>query len=166
MGSRSYVAYIDPLVNGTAAYCHIGAPPEQNGHTLLQNYSDPEDAHARALANLGRITLWPNPKDTLLHSTPRPPHTFTRGTQTFFGSHWGLGIEWLYAWTPDGWFVAPGYRASPALADLHFQDKDPGDPEWLPHLKLLRKHQSPVPLGWLIQQTAASAGPDLGKIRP
>lgn len=153
MGSRCFIAHIDRKGNGRAIYCHKGADPSENGKILLQHYND-EDS-ARTITALRSISsLSENAEETaaLNGNSNYPQITFEGGTDAFFGRFWTIGTEWLYAWTPDGWFAAPGFRkAPPELLQDHHADPDT-DRRWAALNRQAAAFQTPLPLATVIGQ--------------
>ena len=86
-----------------------------------------------------------------------PEITFEGGTDAFFRRFWTIGTEWLCAWTPDGWFAAPGLRKAPPelLADPA-ADLDT-DPRWLALNRQAAAFQTPLPLATVSDQYAATS---------
>ena len=86
------------------------------GATLLQHYSDEESIDR--LVILGSVTwLEARPEDSITYfrDNAQPwencrPYTFGGGTERFFARYWGVGPEWLYVWTPDGWLGCKACR--------------------------------------------------------
>lgn len=92
----------------------------------------------------------------LNQQSEHPEIVFEGGTNTFFGRFWGIGAEWLYAWTPDGWFESPGFRSAP-LELLNDAEADPEtDPRWLEINQQAAAFQTPLPLATVIRQYEAT----------
>ena len=155
MGSRCFIAHIARDGSGRTIYCHKGAPPDDNGATLLEHYQDEKDVVA--LMNLGSIpSLQPTVTETGEFTIPDgpPAHCFGGGTEGFFGRFWTMGTEWLYCWTPDGWFAAPGHREIPPDSWYEADDTD-SDPCWQALDERAAKCQRPQPLVTVIEQYQA-----------
>ena len=158
MGSRCFIAHISPDGKGRAIYCHNGAAPDENGLTLLEHYQD--EPAALDLINLGSISrLLPTPLETRAFAYHKDPaHPFCGGTEGFFGRFWTQGTEFLYAWTPDGWFAAPGHRKIPLDLAYDFDADRATDPRWLALDRQAAITQRPRPLATLIADYQARTG--------
>ena len=156
MGSRCFIAHIAPDGAGRAIYCHLGSPPDRNGLMLLENYQDEDEV--LALMDLGRISSLENTARRTadyVKDGPARPHTFSGGTDGFFGRFWTQGTEWLYAWTPDGWFAAPGHRRMPQEL-LFDDDADPRHARlWAVLDREAAETQRPRPLSTVIEEYLA-----------
>ncbi len=80
------------------------------------------------------------------------PYTFGGGTERFFARYWGVGPEWLYVWTPDGWLgckAMPGAPPESYRADS--EELRNADPQWREWLRKTREFQRPQSLHSLIE---------------
>ena len=124
MASRCIIGKVDGQGDGKAILCARGCYPDEAGAALLGRYS--EEPLIDELIALGSIAwLYAEPKECEAHHRDRgnpwehcQPHSFTGGTEAFFGEYWGRGPEWLYVWTPDGWPAVRRWRGSRRRAIL------------------------------------------------
>ena len=151
MGSRCFIAHIDRNGMGRAIYCHQGAPPDQNGVTLLRHYQDEQSVKTiTALRSISSLSNDPGITAKFNQDSTYPVLTFHGGTDAFFGHFWTTGTEWLYAWTPDGWLAAPGFRELPA--ELLQHDHDDSHPLWERTHRRAAAYQVPQPLNTVIKR--------------
>ena len=161
MGSRCHIAYIDRDGTGKGTYCHMGCYPDDVGITLLTCYQ--EEEQIKALVNLGWMSsLSPTVEITRKRINDyTPAYKIAGGTQEFFGRYMP-SIEWLYAWTPDGWLAARGYR-DPIPDHVYRLDAPEEHPAWALAELEAASYQEPQPLynvirDYLIER--ASSPPD------
>lgn len=152
MGSRSHVAYIDRDGAGKGIYVHMGCRPDDIGIQLLLCYQEEE---IKALVNLGFLSGVSDTVERTAHFVYNEderdrPYTICGGTQEFFG-RWLHGIEWLYAWTPDGWLACRTWREGD-IPYHQLNDPVPEDsPEWRDNDARAAEYQQPRPLYQVIQ---------------
>ena len=163
MGTRSFIAHIDRRGNGLAIYCGQGSHPRDLGALLLTSYQRERDV--RALTALGRVSrVLETPELTARYSNISAAGAATKfncGTQGFFGRFWTPGTEWLYAWTADGWFAAPGLR--PTLGDWYYDEDHPDHNSEMTRLhELAAGIQVPVSLHQLVEEQQRQDGPPPG----
>ncbi|MDE2813117.1 MAG: hypothetical protein OXM01_08840 [Gemmatimonadota bacterium] len=111
MATRAIIGKVDRRGDGQAIYLGHDGDPDQAGATLLEHYS--EEGRVDRLIRLGSVTwLEARPEDSITyfrdHAQPWEncrPHEFGGGTERFFARYWGVGPEWLYICTPDGWLA-------------------------------------------------------------
>ena len=157
MGSRCHIAYIERDGSGKGIYCHTGCYPNDVGIKLLTKYQEERDI--KALVNLGELSSVCDTAEqtaTCVAEDNIPAYEITEGTQEFFGSLMPT-IEWLYAWTPDGWLAA---RAHPGNLPYHvYALPEPEEhPAWKQADREAAERQQPRPLYQVIQEYLQEKG--------
>ena len=123
----------------------------------MEHYLD-EASVDRLILKGSVIPLEPPPEDSLVYVRDygktweiRPPHVFYSGIEGFFARYWGVGPEWLYAWTPDGWLTGKAMPGAPP--ESHQADSEAlrdACSEWREWLRKMREFQRPQSLHSLI----------------
>ena len=168
MGSRAHIAKIEKDGSGRYIYLGHGCYPDDAGMILLEHYQ--EESKIERLIAKGSIPH----VDTEIEDTysyyddgyeeweNNKPTEFNGGTQQFFEHPYIPSEEWLYAWTPDGWFAAqvtnerPPQNFHQKLATLepeqfqHWFDNNQ-EPEWIEWRSRTIKSQRPQPLYKIIE---------------
>ena len=157
MAIRAMIGRVYRQGNGQAIYLGHGCYPDDAGAMLRDHYSD-EKLIDRLIGSgsIARLAPTPGNSITYFRDNAQPwencrPYTFGGGTERFFARYWGVGPEWLYAWTPDGWLASgamPG--APPESIHADTEALRDGDPEWREWLRRTREFQRPQPLHSLI----------------
>ena len=167
MGSMGYIAMIDR--DGTGRYVYLGHAcyPDKAGIILLEHYSEMDTI--RELIDRGSISgLWPSIQETDFHHLKYDdnwerckPLPLQNGTEEFFGRIYDRGPEWLYAWTPDGWFAAmcdrdppESWRQMDRMTPAEYQDwlDNNQEQEWVAWRARARLNQRPRPLLQMIEK--------------
>ena len=159
MGSRAQIAKIDRDGNGLSIYLGHGCYPDDAGVILFEFYSDEKSVDK--IIELGDVhNLDRTPDDSIFyHRDHQDPWKFCQpeplqgGTEYFFSRYWGIGMEWLYAWTPDGWFAARGMKGRPPPCYLDGNESK-GAPEWRDWMKKVAKFQRRRPAWRVISDYA------------
>ena len=167
MGSMGHVAMIER--DGTGRYVHLGhgCYPDDAGIVLLEHYSEREEISE--LMEGGSIcVLGPSIRETDFHHPNYDedwerckPFQLRNGTGEFFSQLDSCGPEWLYAWTPDGWFAArcdrdrpESWRQMDRMTPAEFQDwfNTNCEQEWVEWRERARLNQRPQPLARMIEK--------------
>lgn len=168
MGSRAYIAMVEPDGSGRFVYLGHGCYPNDAGQILLEHYQDPDLVDA--MIGLGTMdSLGPTLGESLYGNRDNGedwdycrPATFKGGTDLFFGTPYIPGPEWLYCWTPDGWLASSAHMRPPDdwIPNLAVMSPDEyqewfdhnDDPAWVRWRQEAREHQRPQPLVTVIQR--------------
>ena len=168
MGSRAYIAKINPTGAGQYIYLGHGCYPNDAGVILLEHYQEEETVDALiALGSITNLATTPERTPSYHRDYDEPwehcrPEPIRDGSQEFFGYAYQPGPELLYAWTPDGWLAARVQGKIPKdyfkqLSTLtsnqfqHWYDRNQ-QPQWTAWREQARRTQQPRPLYTVIQE--------------
>ena len=167
MGSRAYIAMINPDGTGQCIYLGHGCYPGDAGMLLLEHYSERDQI--QELINGGTICTLGKGVDRTDFYHPNydedwedcKPLPLRNGTGEFFSKLHLHGPEWLYAWTPDGWFAARVEQDMPeyfsqlrTMTPEQFQDwfDNNTEPAWIEWRARARLNQRPRPLARAVER--------------
>ena len=162
MATRAIIAKVGRQGDGLAVHLEHDGSADAAGATLLQHYLD--EASVDRLIRKGSIVpLEPAPEGSTVFVRDygqtweiRLPHAFSGGTEGFFARYWGVGPQWLYAWTPDGWLASPAMPGAPPESyHADWEALWDADPLWREWLRRTREFQRPQPLHSLIRDHRA-----------